>query len=291
VFAQLLSRASADAGGRRNRGVDDTAAVKEGGDFMQIGVALRLIPDASGELEIAEGGKDVDREWIDLKLNEFDDQALEEALTLKECGGATVVALAFEGLGADRLLQTALARGADRAIKLRNPLGDDPPARGAARLLAPTIRDLGLDLVLTGVLATDGIYGQLAPLLGATLDWPHASAVSGIRFDAGAIVVRQEAEGGFSTTLRVGLPAVIGVQAASRPIRYVSGTKLRQFIGEKFAPMGSDADSGDLGTELVRLERPQSEGSAVMLEGDADTVAEALHTLLIERRLAKGAPR
>jgi electron transfer flavoprotein beta subunit len=258
---------------------------------MQIGVALRLIPDASGDLDIAEGGKDVDREWIDLKLNEFDDQALEEALTLKEYGGATVVALAFEGLGADRLLQTALARGADRAIKLRNPVGDDLRARGAAKLLAPIIGELGLDLVLAGVLATDQVYGQLAPLLGATLDWPHVNAVSGVRFDAGGIFVRQEADGGFSTTLRVGLPAVIGVQSASRPIRYVSGTKLRQFIGEKFALMGMDTGSGDLKTELMRLERPQSEGAAVMLEGDADQVAEALHALLIERGLAKGARR
>jgi electron transfer flavoprotein beta subunit len=258
---------------------------------MQIGVALRLVPDASGDLDIAEGGQDIDREWVDLKLNEFDDQALEEALTLKENTGAAVIAFAFDGVGADRLLQSALARGADRVIKLRNPFGDGLRARAAARLLAPRIRELGLDLVFAGVLAIDEIHGQLAPFLGATLDWPHVSVVSEIRCNDGALLARQETDGGFSTTLRVGLPAVIGVQTASRPIRYASGAKLRQFIGQKIALTDSNADCGDLKTELVRLEPPPSGGGAVMWEGDAEQVAEALYNLLVERGLAKGTVR
>jgi electron transfer flavoprotein beta subunit len=255
---------------------------------MQIGVVLRLIPDALGDLDIAESGQDIDREWVDLKLNEFDDQALEEALALRDGAGGAIVAIAFDGVGADRLLQSALARGADRVFKLRNACGDGPPAREAARLLAPAVRELALDLVLTGVLATDEIYGQLAPLLGATLDWPHVSAVSGAEFNSGALVVRQEADEGFSTTARVTLPAVIGVQTASRPIRYVSGARLRQFIGEKIELKDSVVDAVDLGTELVRLERPQSDAGASMLEGGAEKVAAALHALLVERGLTKG---
>ena len=256
---------------------------------MQIGVALRLVPDAGGDLDIAEDGRDIDREWVDLKLNEFDDQALEEALALKDAVGGAVVALGFDGVGADRLLQSALARGVDRAVKLRNPAGDRLRARGAAGLLAPIVRELGLDLVLTGVLAIDEFHGQLAPLLGATLDWPHVCAVGGVQLESGALVVRQEGEEGLSRTLRVALPAVIGVQTASRPIRYVSGAKLRQFVGQKFALAGSESDPSDLRIELARLERPRTDKGAVMLEGGAEEVAERLHALLVERGLAKGA--
>ena len=47
--------------------------------------------------------------------------------------------------------------------------------------------------------------------------------------------MQQEYSGGHSATLRVGLPAVIGVQTASQPPRYVSGSKLRQAMSEPIA--------------------------------------------------------
>lgn len=64
-------------------------------------------------------GKALDTEDLKFKLNEFDDHALEEAILLKESGSADeVVAVAVEGEGADRMLFTAIAKGADKAIKL-----------------------------------------------------------------------------------------------------------------------------------------------------------------------------
>lgn len=70
---------------------------------MRIGVALRLVADAGGDHGAAERGNDVDREWIDLKLVQFDDQALEETLALKQDAGAILVGLeAGERLGKGR---------------------------------------------------------------------------------------------------------------------------------------------------------------------------------------------
>ena len=51
---------------------------------MHIAVVLRIVPDLAEELEIAESGKEIDREWVGLKLNEFDDHALEEDVLIKE---------------------------------------------------------------------------------------------------------------------------------------------------------------------------------------------------------------
>ena len=44
---------------------------------MHIAVVLRIVPDLSEDFDISEDGTDIDREWVGLKLNEFDDHALE----------------------------------------------------------------------------------------------------------------------------------------------------------------------------------------------------------------------
>ena len=148
---------------------------------MNILVVLRMMPDPSGELELAEDGMALDREWLDLKLNDFDDHALEEAVLLKEAYGASVTAAAV-GEGANRVLHMALARGADRAILV----DCDPGAMISSRALAKTVAELakqnGIDLILTGVQTPEDVFGQLAPYVGALLDWPHVSSTSGVAF-------------------------------------------------------------------------------------------------------------
>ena len=76
---------------------------------MKIGVALRLIPDLGDEIAFDDSHTGVDLDSTDLKLNEFDDYALEEAILLSEVTGAEVIALAASGDGVDRMLRTALA--------------------------------------------------------------------------------------------------------------------------------------------------------------------------------------
>ncbi len=255
---------------------------------MQVAVVLRLVPELSGEVEIADDGKDIDREWVDMRLNEFDDHALEEAILLKEAEGAAVIALALAGEGVDRMLQSAIARGADRAVKISHGAEGGLSSRAAAPVIAAAVRQLGIDLVLTGVQTPEDLFGQLAPYLGATLDWPHVSAVGGVQRSGDGIEVLQEYSGGVSATLRLGLPAVIGVQTASQPPRYVSGSKLRQAMSEPIAVIESDAMPAADTAEILALREPTRSVEAVMLKGDAESVADKLHSLLAERGLVKG---
>lgn len=254
---------------------------------MQVAVVLRLTPELGGELEIADDGKDIDREWVGMRLNEFDDHALEEAILLKEADGASVIALALAGEGVDRMLQNAIARGVDRAIKITTSAEGVLSSRAAAPLIAAAVRQLGVELVLTGVQTPEDLYGQLAPYLGAILDWPHVSAVGGIRRAEDDIEVLQEYSGGVSSRLRLGLPAVVGVQTASQPPRYVSGSKLRQAMSQTIAVIQSDATPAAAAAEILALREPPRSGEAVMLDGDAEAVAEKIHDLLAERGLVK----
>ena len=254
---------------------------------MHAVVVLRLVPDLTGDIEIAEDGKTIDREWNDIRLNEFDDHALEEALILKDTAGARVTVIALEGEGADRMLQTALARGADKALKIACESGNGPSSYEAAPLFAAAAQSLGADLVLTGVQTPDDVFGQLAPFIGAILDWPQVSAVSGIRIDGSAALLQQEFSGGISTTLRVSLPAVAGVQTASQPIRYVSGSKLRQANAEKIATLDVAATLVAPAANLMSLSAPERSGDAEMLTGDAAAVANQIQKILAARGLLK----
>ena len=152
----------------------------------------------------------------------------------KEQAGASVTAVALDGEGVDQLLQSAIARGADRIVKISHDgLPPLPAAALIAALLTPAVGALSVDVVLTGVQTPEDVGGQLAAALGARLGWPHVSAVAGVQAGAEGLSVRQEHSGGYATRVLVQTPAVLGIQAASQPPRYVSGSKLRQAMGAK----------------------------------------------------------
>jgi electron transfer flavoprotein beta subunit len=252
---------------------------------MHLAVILRLIPDLSEELEIDDSGTDIDREWIGFKLNEFDDQALEEAVLLKERFGAKVTAIALAAEGSDRILQTAVARGADEALRIDHDEERVDSAVKAASLLAGAFAEIGATLVLTGVQTPEDVFGQLAPTLAGRLGWPTVNAVSSVSVQDGKIVVRQEYSGGLSALLQVSGPAVLGIQAASQPPRYVSGTKLRQAQSTPIRSIRTDAAAAS-GAKISSLSIPERSSHAEMLAGDARSVAARVLDILRERGLA-----
>ncbi len=255
---------------------------------MHVVVALRLVPDLSGDVEITPDGKDIDREWIDMKLNEFDEHALEEAVLLKERRGDKITAIAIEGEGTDRMLQGALARGADEAVKIRREGSEPPSSRAAAQIFSEAARSLAADLFLTGVQTPEDMYGQLAPFVGAILDWPCVSAVNRLQAGERDVNVTQELSGGATATLRLETPAVVGVQTASQPIRYVAGSKLREAASKTIRLLDVSVNEAPEMAELLGVSVPDRVGAAEMLEGDVETIAGALQRLLAERGLLRG---
>ena len=83
---------------------------------MNIAVAVRLMPKAGDELELDSSGTDIDREYVEMTITDFDDQALEEAVLIKEATGATVTAVGLQAEGIEQALRVAYARGADRVV-------------------------------------------------------------------------------------------------------------------------------------------------------------------------------
>ncbi len=251
---------------------------------MNIAVAVRLMPKAGEELELDAGGTDIDRELVEMAISDFDDQALEEAVLVKEATGATVTAVGLQADGIEQALRVAYARGADRAVVVDAGAIDPYDSRTAALAFAEAFRQLAPDLVLVGVQTPSDVFGQTAPLLAVALGWPQASVVVGVSVADGTAQVQQEYAGGRLAVLGLRLPAVVGVQSASQPPRYVSMTRLRQAMTEaKAETLAVSVPAQPNMSQLVSLARPESQAGATMLEGDAESIAEQIVAVLKER--------
>jgi electron transfer flavoprotein beta subunit len=256
---------------------------------MRIVVPLKCVPDLVEELELNDDETDVDREFLKFVISEWDDQALEEALLVKEATGGEVVVVGLGDPDVELSLYTALAKGADRAVNLTG-LGEgwvDSHTRAA--VLADWLRNEDVDLVMAGVQAVDDLDGQLPALLGSTLGWPHVAVVIGVEAKDGVAQVSQEFGGGRSARLEVRLPAVVGVQAARQPCRYASITRIRQAqqgggieAVEVSAPAGAGA-----GISVRRLYAPEKAGHAEMLTGSPEEVADRILDLVRSKGLLK----
>jgi electron transfer flavoprotein beta subunit len=256
---------------------------------MRIVVPLKQVPDLVEELELNDDGTDVDREFLKFVLSEWDDQALEEALLVKEATGGEVVVVGLGDPDVELSLYTALAKGADRAVNLTG-LGEgwvDSHTRAA--VLAEWLRGQEVDLVMTGVQAVDDLDGQLPALLGPMLGWPHVAVVIGVEAKDGVAHLSQEFGGGRSARLELRLPAVVGVQAARQPCRYASITRIRQAqqaggIEEVEATVPAGAG---VGISVRRLYAPEKTGHAEMLSGSAEEVADRILELVRSKGLLK----
>ena len=250
---------------------------------------MKAVPDLVEEIELTPDETDIDREFLKFVLNEWDSQALEEALLVKDATGAEVVAVGLaEDPDIDQALYTAIAKGADAAVKISG--GDGSTRTGdRAALLAGYLSCEPADLVITGVQAADDLDGQLPPMLAAHLGLPHVSVVVGIEASGDGVTVRQEFTGGRFHELHLTTPAVVGVQAARQAPRYAPISRIRQAMQAGGLRETEAAPAAAVpGLTVRRMYRPQAAGRAQLLTGDADEVAAKIVDLLRGRGLVKG---
>lgn len=248
---------------------------------MKIAVLLRTVPDPVEELELADDGTDLDRDFLGYVLNEFDDHALEEALLLKDETGAEVSVWALGTADeTEQILYTALAKGADRAVKLGDDLGA-VDSRDQATMFASALRDEEPDLILTGVQAADELAGQVAVMVATTLDRPHIEVVVGTHLGEGSVRVTKEFWGGITGDYDVALPAVLGIQAAREAPRYVAVSRVRQAQQEgNLEERDVEVPPPAPGVKVTEMHIPEAGEGAEMIEGDEEAAAEAIVEIL-----------
>jgi electron transfer flavoprotein beta subunit len=194
-----------------------------------------------------------------------------------------VVVVTPDAEDADDVLFTAAAKGADELIKLVGDFDPPPNNHGLARAVADLVSEQQPDLVLTGVQAHNDLDGPVGPILAECAGMPYVGYVAGVKLGDGQVSVRKEYPGGLQAEFSAQLPAVLGIQVAEQPPRYVAVSKVRQAM--KTAEIVEwDVDDLDLsgGPEVDRMYIPESGERAEMIEGDEEEVAAALVDLLRE---------
>jgi len=251
---------------------------------MNISVPIKLVPDLVEELEINEDGTDLERDFLSYKINEFDDHAIEEALQLKEAHGGSVCVIAIEREETDKALYTALAKGADRAIKVTG-VDEAASSHEIAKAMCQALDTVDYDVILTGVQAADDRDGQLGVLLANYLGIPHVSVVSDISVSGDTLTLHKEYAGGVMARFEVTPKVVLGVQAARQTPRYAAVSRVRQVMKEaELSEIAADATDVSAGSNVRRMSTPEKGEGAKMLEGSADEVADRIAELLKEKR-------
>jgi electron transfer flavoprotein beta subunit len=251
---------------------------------MNIVVAIKHIPSIADDLPVK--GNNVDFDSVDFVLNEFDEQSIEQAVLVKEAVGGAVTVVGVDMIGElDSVLHLALAKGADKAVKIT---ADEPGADShmQAKWLADAIKALSPDIVFTGVQASNDLDGQIGPMIAAYLDIPYIGGVSSVEASDHTATVNKEFAGGFGAKYAVTLPMVVGVQAAPKPPRYAPISKVRQVAQtatiEKVAPSGEV----NAGLFFKKMAPPVETGHAEMIGGSSKEVAGKIVELLKSKGLA-----
>jgi electron transfer flavoprotein beta subunit len=257
---------------------------------MNLFVLLKMVPDTVEELNVAPDSPSLDAEFLRFKLSDPGEHALEQALLLKEKHGGTVTVVALDAPEVDDVLFTALAKGATRAVKV----GGDwtrLQSLAAGQILAAFLQEAGPALsadalVLLRSQAIDDLEGEIGPFLADALGVPYAGVVTGVAVTGNAMSVTKEFAGGLRGEFTLPLPAVLGIQSAEKPPRYVPIAKVRAAMKSAKIETVEVAPPDRLARfALERMYKPEAAGRAQMLEGSPEEVADRLVGVLAQQSL------
>ncbi len=193
---------------------------------MKILVPVKRVIDFNVKVRVKSDESGVELSNVKMSMNPFDEIAIEEAMRLKESGGASEVVVVVS-IGSDKAqetLRTAMAIGADRGILVKTDLATDlggVEPLTVAKTLKAIIEKEAPDLVIMGKQSIDDDSNQTGQMLAALLNWGQATFASKLEMKEGTAIVTREIDGGLET-LSVQTPAIITTDLRLNEPRYAS---------------------------------------------------------------------
>jgi electron transfer flavoprotein beta subunit len=187
---------------------------------MKILVVVKRVIDYNVQIRIKEDGSGVHTDNVKMSTNPPDDNAIEEAVKLKEAGKAKeVVAVTIGDEKAQETVRKALAVGADRGVHVKIEGYVEP--LGAAKILKKIVEKEKPELVLMGKQAIDDDTAQRGQMLAAILGWPQGTFASKLEIKNKVLEVIREVDEGLET-IEINLPAVVTCDLRLNEPRYAS---------------------------------------------------------------------
>jgi len=189
---------------------------------MKILVPVKRVVDYNVKIRVKPDGTGIELANVKMSMNPFDEIAVEEAVRIKEKGGATeIVVVSIGPAKAQEILRTALAIGADRGILVETAEGASVEPLAVAKILKAIAEIEKPDLVVMGKQAIDDDCNQTGQMLAALLGWPQGTFASKVALGAGRVAVTREVDSGLET-VSLAMPAVVTTDLRLNEPRYPS---------------------------------------------------------------------
>lgn len=153
----------------------------------------------------------LDFSTVDYKIGEYDRNAIEEAVLLKEAHGGKVTALTAGTPESSKGVKDALSRGCDQACFAADASFRDLEPSQTAFILCRAIKSkLEYDLIICGEGSSDLYAQQVGPRLADSLGIPCISFVQKLEVRDGNLIAERKA-GDMTEVVTAPLPALVTV--------------------------------------------------------------------------------
>ena len=241
---------------------------------MRILVAVKRVIDYNVQVRVKEDGTGVVTDNVKMSSNPPDDNAIEEAVKIKEAGKATeIIAITVGEEKSQETVRKALAVGADRGILIKTEGIVEPLA--VAKVLQKIVEKEKPDLVFMGKQAIDDDCNQTGQMLSALLNWPQATFASKIEIKDRTLEVTREIDEGLET-IEVNLPAIVTCDLRLNEPRYAS---LPNIMKSKKKPL-EILTAADLGVDTtprvqqIKVEEPPKRKAGIKVASVAELVSK-----------------
>ena len=239
---------------------------------MKILVAVKRVIDYNVQIRVKEDGSGVVTDNVKMSTNPPDDNAIEEAVKIKEAGKATeVVAITVGEEKAQETVRKALAVGADRGIHVKVDGVLEPLA--VSKILQKIVDKEKPDLVFIGKQSNDDDCNQTGQMLSALLNWPQATFASKIDVKDNKLEVTREIDEGLET-IEINVPAIVTCDLRLNEPRYAS---LPNIMKAKKKPI-EEIVATDLGVDVsprleqLKVEEPPKRKAGIKVANVAELV-------------------
>jgi|TARA_B100002051_G_scaffold221315_1_gene215286 electron transfer flavoprotein beta subunit len=241
---------------------------------MKILVAVKRVVDYNVQIRVKEDGSGVRTENVKMSTNPPDDNAIEEAVKLKESGKVKeVVAITIGEEKAQETVRKALAVGADRGIHIKSDNYIEP--LGIAKILKKIVEKEKPDMVFLGKQAIDDDCNQTGQMLAAMLNWPQGTFTSKVDLKEKAIEVTREIDEGLET-IELILPAVITCDLRLNEPRFASLPNIMKAKKKPMEQMSVKEFGLDLTNRIqqLKVEEPPKRKAGIKVSSVAELVSK-----------------
>ena len=242
---------------------------------MKILVAVKRVIDYNVQVRVKSDGSGVEKDNVKMSMNPPDENAVEEALRIKESGKADeVVIISIGEEKSQETIRTALAMGADRGILIKTEHDVEP--LGVAKLIAKIAEVEKPNIILLGKQAIDDDSNQCCQMLAGLLGWSQGTFISKLELSEKTAEVTREVDGGLET-LQVTLPAILSTDLRLNEPRYASLPNIMKAKKKPIVEKSPEEYGVDINPrlEMLKITEPPKRSAGIIVP-DSSTLVEKL---------------